>query len=130
MRLQGALAPPILILVLTESRLRAHRENISEKKAYLVALLFDGVMHLTIRFPTGCTVEGVLLTGTTAELRVAVQGWDDVAVFRQAGGGWFAENGDRVAIHPHLPSSISEHQYFDMRERPRSRTRSSSGYLQ
>ena len=76
--------------------------------------LQDTLMQVTIWFPAGFTVAGVLVTGTNTELRVAMQNWDDVAVFRAARGGWVAENGDRVAIRPHPANSISELQFFEM----------------
>jgi hypothetical protein len=71
-------------------------------------------MLVDVWFPNGFTVNGVLLSGTKSELRVAMEGWDDAAIFGAKGGDWVAENGDRVAIHPHRSNSTSEHQFFEM----------------
>ena len=76
--------------------------------------LLDRLMQVTIWFPTGFTVAGVLVAGTNTELCVAMQNWDDIAVFRAAGDDWVAENGERVPIRPHPANSIRELQFFEM----------------
>ena len=57
-------------------------------------------MRITIFFPPGFAVEGIVLSARGDLLRVAVRGWDDVAEFRNREGNWEAENGDGVTIEP------------------------------
>lgn len=54
---------------------------------------------ITISFPPGFEVEGVVLAVHGNSMRVAVRDWDDVEVFEFADGAWFAENGDRCHVH-------------------------------
>jgi hypothetical protein len=71
-------------------------------------------MQVKICFPTGFTVAGALVAGSNTELRIAMQNWDDVAVFHAAGDDWYAENGDRVNIGPLSASSMLELAFFEM----------------
>ena len=71
-------------------------------------------MQVEISFPTGFTVAGALVAGTNTELRIAMRGWDDIAVFHAAGGDWLGENGDRVQIDFHPASSSLGRAFFEM----------------
>ena len=56
-------------------------------------------MEITISFPPGFDVEGVVLSVHGNSMRVAMRHWDDAGVFEFADGDWFAENGDRCDVH-------------------------------
>ena len=55
-------------------------------------------MQITISFPSGFDVAGVVLSITGARLRVAVRDWDDAAEFQYRDGQWLSENRDPVQI--------------------------------
>ena len=54
-------------------------------------------MQITISFP-GFDVEGVVLTASDDQLRVAIRDWDDAAEFLCRDGQWYSENGDAVQV--------------------------------
>jgi hypothetical protein len=64
-------------------------------------------MQITISFPPGFEVQGVVLSVRDDSMRVAMRDWDDAAVFNFADGHWFSENGDRCRVHTSgLPAGI------------------------
>ena len=60
-------------------------------------------MQITISFPPGFEVEGVVLSLRGNSLRVAMRDWDDAAVFEFAGGQWLSENGDPCRVYTSGP---------------------------
>ena len=60
-------------------------------------------MEITISFPPGFAVEGVVLSLRGNSLRVAMRDWDDAAVFQFANGQWLSENGDRCRLYTSGP---------------------------
>jgi hypothetical protein len=61
-------------------------------------------MPITICFPPGFEVDGVVLSVDGNSIRVAMRGWDDVGVFEFAEGDWLAENGGRCAVRTSGPT--------------------------
>lgn len=55
-------------------------------------------MQITIYYPSGLDVEGVVLSITETRLRVAMRDWDDAAEFRWLHDQWISENGYAVQI--------------------------------
>jgi len=60
-------------------------------------------MQITIAFPPGFEVQGVVLSVCERSMRVAMRDWDDAAVFEFAGGRWLSENGDRCRVYTSEP---------------------------
>jgi hypothetical protein len=66
-------------------------------------------MQITISFPPGFEVEGVVLSLRGNSMRVAMRNWDDVAVFEFADGRWLSENGDPCRVYTSdAPAAIPE----------------------
>src|SRR5215467_2216264 len=53
---------------------------------------------MTITFPDGKRHQAAMLTRSQNNLRVAVQGRDDVSEFTRINGTWISEQGDPVSI--------------------------------
>jgi hypothetical protein len=64
-------------------------------------------MYLTIRFPDGRRLEGVLLAVGKHEMRVGVPDQQDVLEFRLVEGYWTAENGERIELESLIRTSAA-----------------------
>jgi len=60
-------------------------------------------MQITISFPPGFEVQGVVLSVRDDSMRVAMRDWDDAAVFEFADGRWLSENGDPCRVYTSGP---------------------------
>jgi hypothetical protein len=65
----------------------------------------EAAVRVTICFPPGFEVEGIVLSVGDNSIRVAMRGWDDAGVFEFSDGDWLAENGDRCAVHTSGPAT-------------------------
>jgi hypothetical protein len=53
---------------------------------------------MTVRYPGAGSVSAVLLGAAGNIIRLAVDGWEDAAEFRLAGGQWLSEDNQLVEI--------------------------------
>jgi hypothetical protein len=62
--------------------------------------VLGGRQRMTIHYPNGKTVEGLLLSQAGGTLRVAARGVNDALVFHSVQGAWIAESREQVRIEP------------------------------
>jgi hypothetical protein len=67
---------------------------------------------MTIRYPDGTAIEGVILLRTANMMRVAVKGCDDAAEFINVHGTWISEDCEPVTMEygprRNAPTTLSE----------------------
>ena len=71
-------------------------------------------MRVNVWFQSSMMVEGIVVQGSSTELRVAIRGWNDIALLRARGGHWVSEDNEPIVILPHATSTSSKQEFIEM----------------